>query len=403
MKKRLFSIGFALAILTAILINSGSFDSFGLTNDKIKGLESEIANNRDERKKLEGTLTDIQSIKQRLTASRNDLAKYIEELDSDLAIIEQNISDLLGLIADKEIEIENKTIELLQAIDEQNAQYAAMKERVKFNYEQGDAYYIMVLFSAESLSDLLNRADYLEALSKYDEGKLNDFIAISNYVALCKEVLESEKEFLHEAREAVEAEREAINVLITEKAIQIESIKGDIVAQEAAIREYEAEIAAQNEIIKALEKAVAEERKRIAEENARKYDGGKFAWPVPSSHKITEEYGDRIHPILNVPQFHNGIDIGAPTGANIVAAYQGKVVAAAYSSTMGNYIMIDHGDSVYTIYMHASKLYVAEGAEVAWGQTIAAVGSTGRSTGPHLHFSVRVGGQYVTPLNYLGS
>ena len=385
------------------VLMGGSFDSFGLTNDKIKGLESEIANNRDERKKLQGTLTDIKSIKQRLTDSRNDLAKYIEELDRDLAIIEQNITDLLGLIADKEMEIENKTIELHQAIEVQNAQYAAMKERVKFNYEQGDAYYLMVLFSAESFSDMLNRADYLEALSKYDENKLNEFIAISNYVALCKEILESEKEFLHEAREAVENEREAINELIAEKAIQIESIKGDIASQEAAIREYEAEIAAQNEIIKALEQAVADERKRLAEENARKYDGGKFAWPVPSSHKISEEYGNRIHPILNISQFHNGIDIGAPTGSNIVAAYQGKVVAAAYSGTMGNYIMLDHGDGVYTIYMHASKLYVAEGAEVSWGQTIAAVGSTGRSTGPHLHFSVRVGGQYVSPWNYLGS
>ncbi|MCL2253802.1 MAG: M23 family metallopeptidase, partial [Lachnospiraceae bacterium] len=87
----------------------------------------------------------------------------------------------------------------------------------------------------------------------------------------------------------------------------------------------------------------------------------------------------------------------------IVSAYQGKVVASAYSSTMGNYIMIDHGDGVYTIYMHCSKLYVSEGTEVSKGQTIAAIGSTGRSTGPHLHFSVRVGGQYVSPWGYFGS
>lgn len=100
-------------------------------------------------------------------------------------------------------------------------------------------------------------------------------------------------------------------------------------------------------------------------------------------------------------QFHNGVDMAAPNGSPILAAYSGTVVAAAYNGSMGNYIMIDHGDDLYTIYMHASALYVSKGAQVSRGDQIGAVGSTGRSTGPHLHFSVRLNGSYVSPWNYI--
>ena len=189
--------------------------------------------------------------------------------------------------------------------------------------------------------------------------------------------------------------------MIATKEQEMYKMTSDIQSKEAAIREYEAEIASQNETIAALEAAVAEERKRLAEEQGRRYDGGIFTWPAPSYKRISDEYGYRTHPILGVQQFHNGLDMAAPGGSPILAAYDGKVVAAAYSSSMGNYIMIDHGDSLYTIYMHASALYVSKGAEVSKGDKIAAVGSTGRSTGNHLHFSVRLNGNYVSPWNYL--
>ena len=111
--------------------------------------------------------------------------------------------------------------------------------------------------------------------------------------------------------------------------------------------------------------------------------------------------GTDVIRIRGVQKFHNGIDLASPSGTAIYAAYDGKVVAASYSSSMGNYVMIDHGGSLYTIYMHASKLYVSTGDVVVRGETIAAVGSTGRSTGPHLHFGVRLNGEYVSPWNYL--
>lgn len=132
-----------------------------------------------------------------------------------------------------------------------------------------------------------------------------------------------------------------------------------------------------------------------------KYDGGMFKWPAPSYTRISSDYGWRIHPTLGVNKFHNGVDMAAPGGSPILAAYDGTVAAAGYSSTMGNYIYLNHGSGLVTIYMHASALYVSVGQNVSKGDKIAAVGTTGRSTGNHLHFGVRLNGSYVTPWNYL--
>lgn len=188
-----------------------------------------------------------------------------------------------------------------------------------------------------------------------------------------------------------------------QKRQQIIKYESDIKTNDQAIKEYNDDIAAQDELIKNLEIAVAADRKKMMEQNGKvlTYDGGTFKFPLASYTRISDDYGWRIHPTLKVEQFHNGVDFAAPTGTAIYAAYDGNVVAAAYSTTMGNYIMIDHGDGLYTIYMHASALYVKSGELVARGEKIAAVGSTGRSTGPHLHFSVRIDGEYTTPWNYL--
>lgn len=373
-----------------------------LTNDSIKQKEAEIAKAKEEKKSLQNGLTNVKELKKQLEQSKTDLANYITELDANLADIQAKITELKNMISEKEQEIEDKTKELEEAVAVQEAQYEAMKSRIKFMYEKGDTLYLEMFFSAENFGDMLNKADYIEMLSAYDRKMLDEYVAQAEYVALCKEVLEEEKDVLEEAKKSVEAEEASLNELIAAKEQEINVVSADIKTKEAAIAEYEADIASQNETITALEKAVAEERAKLAAEQGRKYDGGVFTWPAPSYTRISDEYGNRMHPTLGIQKFHNGIDMAAPGGSPILAAYDGKVVAAAYSSSMGNYIMIDHGDSLYTIYMHASALYVSKGEEVSKGQKIAAVGSTGRSTGNHLHFSVRKNGEYVNPWGYLG-
>ena len=335
-----------------------------LTNDSIKEKEAEINRAKEEKKALQSGLTDVQALKKQLEASKAELAGYVEELDANLTNIREKINELKEMITQKEEEIEQKGIELEEAISVQQQQYEAMKTRIKFMYEKGDTMYLELILGSESFGDMLNKAEYIEKLSAYDRKKLDEYVAYAQYVGLCKEELEEEKDVLSKAQEAVEEEEASLNALIAEKEKEIYKVSSDIQSQEAAIREYEAEIAAQTSTIKTLEAAVAEERKKLAEEQRRKYDGGVFTFPVASYTRISEEYGNRIHPILKVPQFHNGIDIAAPGGTAIYAAYKGKVVAADYSSSMGKYVMIDHGDSLYTVYLHASALYVFKGAVV---------------------------------------
>lgn len=372
-----------------------------LTNDSIKEKEAEINRAKEEKKALQSGLTNVQALKKELEASKAELNSYVQQLDANLTQIQEKINELKTMITEKEEQIEQKGEELEEALEVQRQQYEAMKTRIKFMYEKGETMYLELFLGSKSFGDMLNKAEYIEKLSAYDRRKLDEYVSYAEYVSLCREGLEEEKEVLDEAKAAVEEEEASLNALIAEKEQEIYKLSEDIQNKDAAIREYEAEIAVQNNAIKTLEAAVAEERKRLAEEQRRKYDGGVFTFPLSSYTRISEEYGNRIHPILKVPQFHNGIDIAAPGGTAIYAAYDGKVVASDYNSSMGNYVMIDHGDSLYTIYMHASALYVSKGAEVTKGQKIAAVGSTGRSTGNHLHFSVRLNGSYVSPWNYL--
>lgn len=396
-----------LLLLTAVFLQAGrvravSFSS--ITSESIREKEGQISEAQDEKNQLSSALTDIKALKGELEKEKANLENYVVALDNNLAEIQKKISELNGMIVEKEEEIRVTEGELEAAIQKQEEQYAAMKLRIQMMYEQNDNYYLETILRAESFADLLNKLDYIQMVMDYDDQKLQEYILIRQYVEVCKEELNAEKEVLDEAKAGVEQEEASLAQLISDKETEIVAKQGDISNKEAAIAEYEAEIQAQNELIASLEAAVAAERKKLAEENAKKltYDGGMFAFPAPSYTKISDDYGNRIHPTLGVEKFHNGIDLAAPNGSPILAAYDGEVVAAAYSSSMGNYVMIDHGDSLYTIYMHASALYVSRGDAVTKGQQIAAVGSTGRSTGPHLHFGVRKNGGYVSPWGYLG-
>ncbi|MBD5484023.1 MAG: peptidoglycan DD-metalloendopeptidase family protein [Lachnospiraceae bacterium] len=374
-----------------------------VTNESIREKEDQIKKAKEEVSNLKSSLTDVEALKKELERSKNDLTAYVTQLDRELSSIQEKIEEYNTRITEKEAQIVETTEELNEAIKQQEEQYEAMKKRIRFMYEKGDTFYLEMLFSSAGFADMMNKADYIEALSRYDRNKLEEYVQTREMVELCKEELETEKELLAEAKIAVEAEEANISSLIEEKEAQIKSVSGDISNKEAAIKEYEAMIAQENAEIATLEKAVAEEKARLEAENAqaRIYNGGMFTWPCPGYKRISDEYGNRIHPILGTQQFHNGVDMAASSGTAILAAYDGDVIAATYSSSMGNYIMIDHGSGLYTIYMHCSALYVSKGQAVTKGQNIAAVGSTGRSTGPHLHFSVRLNGSYVSPWNYL--
>lgn len=402
--KKCIAAMLALGLVLSVGGESRAGSGSSITSESIREKEGQISNAQNEKKQIEAALTDIKELKKQLEGEKKNLESYVVALDSDLDEIQTKIAELNSKIAEKEAEILETEKELEAAVVRQEAQYAAMKQRIRMMYEQNDGLYLEMILSAESFGEILNKLDYIQSVSEYDDRKMQEYTLLRQYVELCKEELDAEKEVLDAAKVSVQQEEASLEQLISAKEAEIVAKQSDIGNKAAAIEEYEADIKAQNELIASLEAAVAEERRRLAEANNKKltYDGGMFCFPAPSYTRISDNYGNRIHPTLGVEQFHNGVDLAAPNGSPILAAYDGEVVAAAYSSSMGNYVMIDHGDSLYTVYMHSSALYVAKGDIVAKGQKIAAVGSTGRSTGPHLHFSVRKNGSYVSPWNYLG-
>lgn len=396
-------LAIVLAAVLAFLSVPGVMVSHAVpTEESIRKKEQQIEQSKKQRDSLKANMTDLEKVKAQLQKSKNDLAAYIEQLDANLAEIEAKIEDLTSQIAEKEEDIVRTQEELEEAQATQEAQYEAMKKRIRFMYEKGETYYLALLFEAQSYSDMLNRAEYIEQLSAYDRRKLDEYVANTNYVALVEKTLEEEKETLEAAKEEVKEEQASVQDLLAEKNNQINQVSAEIGDKDQKIAAYKASIEQENAEIAALEKVVAAEKAALEESKRRVYNGGVFAWPCPKYTRISDEYGMRMHPTLGVEMMHNGIDLAAPYGTAILAAYDGTVVAASYSSSMGNYIMIDHGSGLYSIYMHCSSLSVSRGQDVSKGQTIAAVGSTGRSTGNHLHFGVRLNGSYVSPWRYLG-
>ncbi len=396
---RIVGIGLIILLVAALFASCSVTTEAAVTEESIKAKENQISKAKKERDTLSNAKTDLEKVKKQLEASKSDLNNYITKLDGELTDIQSKIDELGDQITEKEHEIETTTAELIEAEEVQKAQYEAMKKRIKFMYERGDTLYFEMLLESGSFSDILNKAEYIEKLSGYDREKLNEYIATTELIKLTKEALEEEKKTLDSAKAAKEEEEKNLQALLSQKNRELTAVASDITSKEAAIAEYEAEIKAENAAIAALEKEVAADKAELASRYV--YDGGMFTWPCPSYKRISDNFGMRMHPTLGIQKMHNGIDLAAASGSAILAAYNGTVVAADYNSTMGNYIMINHGGGLYTIYMHCSAIGVSRGQDVTAGTKIGAVGSTGRSTGPHLHFGVRLNGNYVSPWNYL--
>lgn len=395
-----FSLSFAMMINSGVSVSAEK----KLTNDLIEQSEKSKNEAEQNKKNLQNGLTNVKKLLGELEVAKDNLEQYIVQLDLDLEQINGNIDLLNSRIAEQEAAIEKTQSELEAAKVVEANQFETMKKRVKYMYERGQKNYVEMILSSKSFSEFLNMAEFASKISRYDRKMLDQYVATRHLIEDKEAQLLAEEEALNASRDDLLNEQEAMEILMSDKEKEMTEYESDITNKEAAIAEYEAYIKEQDAIIKELEAQILAEKKRLLEENRKaiNYDGGQFKWPAPDYTRISDEYGNRMHPTLKVQQFHNGLDMAAPSGSRILAAYDGEVVAADYSGTMGNYIMIDHGDGLYTIYMHCSALLVSKGQMVAKGEQIAKVGSTGRSTGPHLHFGVRRDGSYVSPWNYLG-
>ena len=354
---------------------------------------------QDEKEQLEQELAAVQETIRDLKDSQGDVEEKVAELNQQLINISARITELENELAEKSQDILDTQAELEVAKQQETQQYEDMKTRIQFMYENGQDTYLETLLSARDIGEFLNAAEYISQIQSYDREKLTEYEQSVENIANMEAQLETEYAELEALKATVESDKETVAELMRQKEIELADIADDIGEAQSEADYYAAEIQAQEELIAAIKRAEAEKAAAGVVDNP--YSGGAFVWPCPSSTRVTSDYGTRVSPTSGASSNHKGIDIGAAGGADIVAAADGTVKAATYSSAAGNYVMIDHGGGLYTVYMHASALCVSPGQTVSAGQVIAKVGSTGISTGNHLHFGVSLNGSYVSPWGYL--
>lgn len=365
-----------------------------------KAESTSLSDAQKEKKALEKELEKAQELIEELKGSQGDVKDKISELNTNLIAISERITALENQLAEKNNEIIAAKEELEIAKETAAKQYEDMKLRIQFMYENGQDSYLEMLLSSGSVAEFLNSAEYIAQIQSYDREKLDVYEQTVLDITEMEAQLEQDYKDLETLKATVETEKENVAALMRQKEVELAGIEADISDALDEEEYYKAEIQAQEELIAEIKRIEAE--RLAAGDSDNPYNGGAFTWPVPSSYRVTSDYGPRVSPTAGASSNHKGIDIGAPYGSNIVAAADGKVTTVKYSSSAGNYVMLSHGGGLYTVYMHCSSTAVTVGQEVAAGDVIAYVGSTGISTGNHLHFGVSLNGSYVSPWNYLG-
>ena len=408
MRKKKIAVLAAAAALTL-----GTVFSSYATSKAIEDAKKKVSSMEEEKKKVESALKELEG-------KKSDTAAYVKELDRNLSALAGELTKLEGDISQKEEQIEEAKVELETAKITENRQYEDMKLRIQYMYENGQTGLLESMMQSESIAELLNRAEYASQITSYDRKMLEEYRKTRQEVALKEEALKTEHQELLILQDSTKAKQSSVKTLMASKEAELASYETKIASAQGEIDQYNADIKAQEEHMARVEAEIRrkEEEARKAEEARRAEEAKKnqssaggdstvkkgntnFIWPCPASGRISSAFEDRSSPTEGASTNHKGIDIPAPSGSSIVAAADGKVVISTYSYSAGNYIMIDHGGGLTTVYMHCSQLLVKEGETVKQGQTIAKVGSTGYSTGPHLHFGVRSGGSYVNPSGYV--
>ena len=398
MIRRITALGLILVLAAGIPIQASSAATEKATEDAASTKSLQEA--QDEKAQLEKALKEAQSTIEDLKDSKGDIESKVTELNQQLMDISARITDLENQLTAKSEDIQETKDELAGAKEREAQQYADMKVRIQFMYENGQTSYLEALLSSRNISEFLNSADYIVQIQSYDRQKLTEYQDTVESIVNLEAQLEQEYTDLEALKSTVESNKATVAAMMRQKESELADISGDIEDAQSDADYYAAEIQAQEELIAAIKRAEAEKAAAGVEEHP--YTGGAFRWPCPSSTRVTSDYGTRVSPMSGASSNHKGIDIGASSGADIIAAADGTVTAASYSSAAGNYVMIDHGGGLYTVYMHASSLLVSPGQTVSAGDVIAKVGSTGISTGSHLHFGVSLNGSYVSPWSYLG-
>lgn len=351
------------------------------TTPDLQTQRTELQNQLNE---ANGQLTDVQS-------NLSENLQQVEKLDSKIETAKQELIEQESKITELKDNINQIETDLNSVTEKYDKQVELFKQRMVAIYTSGETHYLDVLLKSKSLSDFISSYYIISELTTIDENLLTDLEKKKKSMDLSKQKLENEKK---ELATIVENQTRTTRTLQNTKKLR-ESFIAKLSDDEKNLQAKIDEINQQYEIVN--QQILALSQQGIDTE----YIGGELAWPVPGYTRITSKYAMRVHPITGQYKLHTGVDIGAPMGANFVAANDGTVVKAGMNAAYGNMVIIDHGGGISTLYAHGSEILVEVGQTVKRGDAILKVGSTGYSTGPHAHFEVRINGATTDPLPYI--
>ncbi|WP_333791648.1 murein hydrolase activator EnvC family protein [Muricomes intestini] len=344
---------------------------------------------------------ELASKKKAAEAEQNSLKTQLNDIVADM-------KDAQDKLDKKQKEIKTAEDELVKAKVDENNRYESMKKRIKYMYENGNSQLIEILVDSDSITDLLNKAEYFTQISTYDREKLTELQHVVQDVQEKEDALQNEYTALSSLQNELIQKQNEVQSLLDSKKIQISDLEKQIGDNAATLQKLVEEAEAERQ--KQLQQQAAQQAALAA---AQQSAGTGSSYSEPSSTPVVSGSGQFTNPCPGATisstfgyrdfdgSFHKGLDLAAAEGTPTYAAADGYVVIAGWSDSAGNWVVINHGNGLTTKYMHHSALCVSAGQTVVKGQQIGYVGDTGNSFGPHLHFQVEVNDVAVDPLGYL--